>query len=138
MSFFTPNKRNARRILWIESIGFIFLVALSWVDELLGLPGRLFGGAWQMNWRESALESIAIGLVWLVVYGVTRKIVRRFRYLEDLLTMCAWCRKLEYEGDWLSLEDYCVKELGIDLSHGLCPKCGRQLLGEPSAPEPVR
>ncbi|MEP6822606.1 MAG: hypothetical protein ABI946_09685 [Chthoniobacterales bacterium] len=127
----TNNKRNADWILWVEGAGFVFLIALTWVDELLGLPYLLFGGAHTMIWRESAIETISIALVWLVVDIATRKILRRFKYLEDLLTMCAWCRKLEHAGEWLSLEDYCSKELGVDISHGMCPKCGRQLLGEP-------
>jgi hypothetical protein len=124
----TRNKRTAERILWIECLGFSSLILLSWVDELFRLPHLFFGGAQQPLWRESAIESIAIALVWLVVYTATRKVLRRFQYLEDLLTMCAWCRKLEYGGEWLSLEDYCTKELGIAVSHGICPKCGRQLL----------
>ena len=124
----TRNKHTAQKILWIECLGFSFLILLSWVDELLRLPHLLFGGPQQTMWRESVLESIAIALVWLAVYGATRKVLRRFRYLEEMLTMCAWCRKLQHGGEWLSLEDYCAKELGIDISHGMCPKCGRQLI----------
>ena len=81
------------------------------------------------NWRESALESIAIGMVWLIVYGMTRQILRRFRFLENLFTMCAWCRKLQRGEEWVSLEDYCARELGVDITHGICPQCGRNLLG---------
>lgn len=131
----TTNRRNANRILWIEAIGFIFLILLSWLDELLGLPYLLFGGAHEMVWRESVIETISIAIVWLVVDISTRKILRRFKYLEDLLTMCAWCRKLEHGGEWLSLEDYCSKELDVDISHGMCPQCGRQLLGASAAEE---
>ncbi|MDQ6912568.1 MAG: hypothetical protein M3128_06790 [Verrucomicrobiota bacterium] len=124
----TRNKHTANKILWIECIGFSLLIALSWLDELLGLPHLLFGTAVRSNWRESAIESIAITLVWLIVYGATRRVLRRFQYLEDLLTMCAWCRKLQDGDSWVSLEDYCTHELGIDLSHGICPNCGRNLM----------
>ncbi len=128
------NKPNARTILSIECVGFSLLIALTWVDEFFGLPRVLFGGKAQMNWQEAALETLSIALVWVVVFGMTRKILRRFRYLEDLLTMCAWCRKLEHGGHWVSLEDYCARELGVDISHGMCPQCGRQLMGKPEAP----
>ncbi len=131
------NKRTVEKILWIECIGFALLIALSWVDELAGLPHVLLGGAVQPNWREAAMESIAISLVWLIVFGLTRRTLRRFRYLESLLTMCAWCRKLQRGADWVSLEDYCVRELGIDISHGLCPQCGRNL-SDHRAPESTR
>ncbi len=122
------NKRTASSILWIECVGFSLIIALSWLDELLGLPHLLFGYEHRPDWHESAFESFITAIVWLLVYATTRKIVRRYQYLEDMLTMCAWCRKVEHSGEWVSLEDYCARELGLDLSHGLCPKCGRQLM----------
>lgn len=124
----TGNKRTANRILWIECLGFCLIILLSWLDELLGLPHFLFGYSHQPDWHESALESLVTAIVWLVVYAMTRRVLRRFQYLEQMITMCAWCRKVEQSGDWVSLEHYCAKELGVDLSHGLCPKCGRQLM----------
>jgi hypothetical protein len=125
----TNRKRRAlSSILWIECVGFTVIIVLSWVDELINLPQRFFGSAYKSNWRESALESLVACIVWLVVFLATRRVLRRFRHLEDLLTMCAWCRKLHYREDWVSLEDYCMKELGVDVSHGMCPECGRQLL----------
>jgi hypothetical protein len=129
------NKRTAQAILWIECLGFASIILLSWVDELLELPRRLFGGAPHSAWRESAIESILTLAVWLIVFTATRRVLRRFHYLEDMLMMCGWCRKLSRDGDWLSLEHYCTKELGIDISHGLCPRCGRQLMQEA---EPVK
>lgn len=123
----TRNRRTLNSILWIECIGFLVIILLSWVDELYNVPRLLFGGAQVSNWRESAWESLVTCIVWLVVYLATLRVLRRFRHLEDLLTLCAWCRKLHYKEDWVSLEDYCAKELGVDVSHGMCPECGRQL-----------
>jgi hypothetical protein len=122
------NKRRANRILWIECIGFFLIIALSWVDELAQLPRLIFGGVAQPNWRESALESLVILAIWLCVFAATRRLLKRFYYLEDQLKMCAWCRRLETGGEWLSLEDYLHKELSVTTSHGICTKCGRQLL----------
>jgi hypothetical protein len=132
------NKRTARTILWIECVGFLLIIMLSWMNELLRLPQRLFGIAGHSAWHESAIESILTLIVWLVVFVATRRVLHRFHYLEDMLTMCGWCRKLSREGDWLSLEDYCSKELGVDISHGICPSCGRQLLNDDRPLETVR
>lgn len=130
------NKRTAHSILWIECFGFGLIILLSWLDELLELPHYLFGYSHAPDWHESAFESLVTAIVWLVVYMATRRVLRRFQYLEDMITMCAWCRKIEQSGDWVSLEHYCAQELGVDLSHGLCPRCGRQLLrkNEPAPP----
>ncbi len=126
-----PHRSNARNVLRIEGIGFCLIILLSWLNEMLGLPQLLFGGARHSNWREAALESLITLIVWLIVYVATQRVLRRFFFLESLLTMCAWCRKLQHDEHWLSLEDYCRKELGADVSHGICPECGRQLLGRP-------
>ncbi len=122
------NKRRANQILWIECIGFLLIIVLSWVDELAQLPRLIFGGTAQPNWRESAIESSVILIVWLWVFTGTRRILKRFNYLEEQLEICAWCRRIETGGEWLSLEDYLKKELEVTTSHRICRKCGRQLL----------
>ena len=122
------NKRRAHQILWIECIGFLLIIVLSWLDEIVQLPRLIFGGAELPNWRESALESIVALLVWLFVFTRTRRVLKRFTYLEDQLRMCAWCRKLETQGEWLSLEDYLHKELGLETLDGICAGCGRQVM----------
>lgn len=127
------NKRKAHRILAIECAGFATIILLSWSDELFGLPHLLFGGPSAPNWRESAWESLVTLAVWLVVVVMTKQLLRKFNYLEEMLTMCGWCRKLERAGEWVSFEQYCEKELGLDTSHSICPKCGRQMLGDAPA-----
>src|SRR5437763_730660 len=87
------NKRRASQVLWIECIGFAILLAVSWLDELIRLPQLIFGGVAVPNWHESALESLVIITVWVFVFVGTRRILKRFYYLEDQLQMCGWCRK---------------------------------------------
>lgn len=129
------NKRRASQVLWIECLGFALLLTLSWLDELIRLPQLIFGGVTVPNWHEAAIESFAIVVVWILVFVATRRVLKRFYYLEDQLQMCAWCRKLKREGDWVSLEDYLTKELGVETSHGICSNCGRRVFPEeePSA-----
>ncbi len=124
----TTNRRRAHKILWIECGGFALIIALSWIDELFGLPRLLFGGGAQPNWRESALESVITLVVWLIVFVATRRVLKHFYLLEKRLRMCAWCRRLDSKGEWLPLEQYLEKEFGLETSHGICVNCGRQLL----------
>jgi hypothetical protein len=79
------------------------------LDELVRLPQLIFGGVAVPNWHEGAFESLAIITVWVFVFVATRRILKRFYYLEDQLQMCGWCRKLKGQGDWVSLEDYLTK-----------------------------
>lgn len=133
------NKRRATQVLWIECLGFASLLAVSWLDELIRLPQLILGGSALTNWREGALESIAILVVWLVVFVATRRVLKKFYYLEEQLQMCGWCRKLKRQGDWVSLEDYLAKELGVETALGICSNCGRQVFPaeDPSASSPL-
>ena len=133
------NKRRAAQVLWIECLGFASLLAVSWLDELIRLPQLILGGAALPNWREGAIESIAILVVWLTVFVSTRRVLKRFYYLEEQLQMCGWCRKLKRQDDWVSLEDYLSKELGVGTALGICTNCGRSVFPaeDPSEPSPL-
>jgi hypothetical protein len=123
-----PNK--AHRILWYECVGFLVIILLSWGDELLRLPQRIFGGAQNPNWREGAIETLVILFVWLVVFVLTKRIVARLHYLEGMVKMCAWCRRLDQNGRWVAFEEYIVRDMHTTTSHGMCPECEARMLGE--------
>jgi hypothetical protein len=131
------NKRRATQVLWIECIGFTALLVLSWADELVRLPQVIFGGVAVGNWHEAAIESSAIIAVWVFVFVATRRILKRFYYLEEQIQMCAWCRKFKRQDDWVSLEDYLTKELGVETSHGICTNCGRRVFPEEELSAPI-
>lgn len=121
---------HSHRILWYEAAGFLTIILLSWVDELLDLPYRLFGSTPHSEWRESAVETLVVLLVWAVVFRLTRAMLRRLHYLEGLLRMCAWCRKVDCGSAWVSVEEYFTRKLDTKTSHGMCPDCAAKALAE--------
>jgi hypothetical protein len=117
-----------KRILWYECIGFAVLITLSWLDELFGLPTILFGGRpHDPSWREAMMETVAILVVWLPVLVLTRRLLSRLFYLEGFLRVCAWCRKICHEGEWVPLERYFADGLDTQTSHGICPTCAGRM-----------
>jgi hypothetical protein len=121
------NSDYPAKIYGIEAIGFSAIIALSWADELIGLPGVIWGGPASSNWREAALETFVTLLVWLSVHIVTRKLMTRLRYLEEFLIVCAWCRKIGHKNEWIPIEEYFARHLDTKTSHGICPECARKL-----------
>lgn len=117
------NRKKTQRILWYESLGFLFLIALSWLNEVLSLPHLLFGAGPHSNLHEAAMESTALLIVWGVVIVFTRRLMRRLFYLDGFLRVCAWCRKIGHEEEWTTLEDYFSRGFAIKTSHGMCPEC---------------
>lgn len=115
--------RHASRIMTVEVIGFLLMIALSWANELLGLPSLIFGSGHRVNWPESVLETAIITLVAIPVIILTRRLVLRLHYLEGFLRICGWCRKLNAGNEWVPVEEFFERTLDTVTSHGICPAC---------------
>ncbi len=44
----------------------------------------------------------------------------------DTLTVCAWSKRVLFEGQWLTLEEYLLLAHGLRVSHGISPEASRQ------------
>lgn len=45
------------------------------------------------------------------------------RAMSGLLSACAYCRRIQEGGDWVSLERYVATHTDSSFSHGICPEC---------------
>jgi hypothetical protein len=72
--------RFVRRVVIVEVVGFVLLLFLLLVDDLTDLPRRL-----HLQWDWEKVETSAAFLLALVVLLVTRRLIRRLVYLEDLV-----------------------------------------------------
>ena len=123
------DRAKPRLVLWYVSLGFSLIIVLSWLNELLSLPTRLFGGTYHPNWHEAIIETIVVLLVWAVVVTLTRGLLRRLYYLEGFLRVCAWCRRIGHDDEWLPLEEYFQRGFDVNTTHGVCPACRERMLG---------
>ena len=117
------TKTIARTVLWYEIAAFGLLVALSWANELFGIPARLFGGLHHPNIWEACLEAFVILLVAIPIVLRTRRIVARLFYLEGFLRVCAWCQKVQHEGHWVPIAEFFQQRFDAATTHGMCPDC---------------
>ncbi|MBC8096043.1 MAG: hypothetical protein H7Y43_09540 [Akkermansiaceae bacterium] len=117
--------REARpKILLYQSVGFLSIIGLSWLDEWLGLSKLVFGDrAFVPEFHASILSMLFILAVWLLVTTSTRRILDRVRYLEGFLKVCAWCRQIDHQGRWMPLEEFMQQGFDTPTSHGICPQC---------------
>jgi len=116
-------KLITRNLLLYEIVAFLLLITVSWLDELIGLPTMIFGDAVQPNWHEAALETLVISAVAVPTLLLTHRLIRRLLYLEGLLHVCSWCRKINVSEQWIPMEQYFKIELNKSTSHGICPEC---------------
>ena len=64
----------------------------------------------------------ALGLLYVDDLSV-RETAAELRRLQELLSICAWCRKIQDGGEWVGLEQYVARRQNAELSHGMCPAC---------------
>jgi hypothetical protein len=43
------------------------------------------------------------------------------------VTLCAWTRSVEYEGEWISFEEYLRRKFNVSSTHGISPDALSQI-----------
>jgi hypothetical protein len=128
-----PPKQSVywqKALLW-QSLGFLILVVLTWSDAIFDLAHAILGLPHQaVDINRTAITTAVIVLLWIFSAYKIYLIVSRLSYLESFLHVCAWCRKIEYNDRWLSLEAHFEQKTGGQVSHGVCPECSKKVLGQ--------
>ena len=44
-----------------------------------------------------------------------------------LVSVCAWSRTVEYQGEWISFEEYLLRRFNINTTHGISPAEAKKL-----------
>ena len=118
------DKSPLAKVLICQSVGFLVIIALTFLDELVALPSLVFSEhSFVFNFRESALKMLMVLAVWFLLIGSTRRILGRVRYLESFMRVCSWCRHIDYKGKWISMEDFLQQGFETRTTHGICPSC---------------
>ncbi|HVS52652.1 MAG TPA: hypothetical protein VHD62_09875 [Opitutaceae bacterium] len=133
-----PRKTKRREsILWIEAFGFLLIIALGWAAEFLHMPHVIFSGPNDFNWARPVLKTVIVLFVWGAVHAATRQLLKRLHHLEEYLLVCAWCRKIGHEGEWMTMEHYFGSAFATQTTHGICPECSRKVREADSSDAPV-
>ena len=115
------------KIVLYQNLGFLGIMVLGFLDDLLQLPTLIFSGhSFDFLYRRTTLEMLLIFMVWFLVSNSTRRIMERVQYLEKFMRVCAWCRRINYRGEWVSLEEFMRQGFDTPTSHGICQDCLRR------------
>ena len=118
------KKSHLTRIILYQNLGFLAVIVFCFLDELLKLPTLIFSDhPFDFVYRRSTLEMLLILAIWLLVNKSTRRLLKRVRQLESFLRVCAWCRRIDYKGEWMRLEDFMEQGFDTPTTHGICPEC---------------
>jgi len=88
----------------------------------IGVPG----------WIVVADRSIVLLLIWVAAWlgvEITRA-KRQIRELEKWLTLCAWTKQVNVDGQWIPIERYLADYCGLKLTHGMSQEALNRFMGE--------
>jgi hypothetical protein len=131
------TKSGLTKVVIYQNFGFLAIIVLCYLDELLQLPSLIFANhPFDFLYRRSMLEMLLFLAVWLLVSGSTRRLLKRVQHLESFMRLCAWCRRIECEGKWMRLEDFMKQGYDTSTTHGICPECLRRQMDAIERDEP--
>ena len=122
-------KKNSQltRIVLYQNLGFLGILAVCYLDELVKLPTLIFSDhPFAFMYRRTTLDMLLVLAVWFLVSASTRRILERIRYLEKFMRVCAWCRRINYQGEWMPLEQFMRQGFDTPTTHGICTECLRK------------
>ena len=122
----------SKRIIYYETMGWLFIILVIWLDEILDIPHFLFGAnQTPINWIEGIFETLTISLGWIIIIYFTNKLLNKIRHLEGFLPICASCKKIRDDnGCWKQVESYIRDHSEAEFSHSICPECAKKLYPE--------
>ena len=113
---------------WLIILGevafFLIMLPLMWLDEIIDLNALL---PWMPplspKLQEYVIETSVILIIATAAITATVIVLRRIRRIERFLRVCAWCRKVWFDGKWVMFEDYALSKHSLRSSHGICDEC---------------
>jgi hypothetical protein len=119
-----------KQILLIELTGFVFVLLLLWMDEIVDLPHMLFGApSTPINVAECITETVVVSLLGIIVLLTTFHLLRQIKVLEGILPVCSFCKKIRSQDSWIAIDDYVRDHSEAQFSHSVCPQCAKAHYG---------
>jgi CHASE3 domain sensor protein len=70
------------------------------------------------------ITAVAMALILVVV------ILLRLERLQEFVTVCAWTGQVQYQGQWLRLDEYLKQQFGVSVSHSLSQDAANKMMRE--------
>lgn len=82
----------------------------------------------EQTWAALGWLSAFVAVNAVAVAGVIAVVFRAGR-ISRIAKVCAWSHTIEYEGRWMSFEQYLEARFGIKASHGISPEEAAKMMG---------
>jgi hypothetical protein len=108
--------------IWLAVLFTVLVGAGWWFSTEAGVP----------NWIVASDRIVCVIAIWVTaLLGIEITFAKqRIRRMGRLLTICMWTKQVRVNGEWISVEDYLTKHVGLSLSHGISKEAAEQILSE--------
>lgn len=97
------------------------------VRWILGSTTYFFGASPSpINYFESIFETTLISVIAIIIIVITHLLLQRLNFLEGILPVCSFCKKIRIKKQWVPIERYIRDRSEADFSHSVCPECSEQ------------
>jgi CHASE3 domain sensor protein len=77
--------------------------------------------------RHGDMISLALAGALALMMIALLVIARGAEHYRNLVTLCAWTRSVEYEGEWISFEEYLRRKFNLSATHSISPDALSQI-----------
>lgn len=107
-----------------------FLVICVWIARVFQLQSLTVESQALISGTANRYEVL---LLLILIFGsilASLAQFKKFRATDDMIVMSAYSKKVKYGEEWISIEEFLKRELGVDVSHGITPEEKEQVLNE--------
>ena len=101
------------------------------IGEMRGYESKLLADRQREAARRMQKNTIWCGVLLLADIGFfvwVGLISYRLNHLHRVIRVCAWTKKVQHEGHWITLEEYFQKALDAPVSHGICAEAAETMM----------
>jgi hypothetical protein len=77
--------------------------------------------------KEYVIEASIFIFAFIIEITLIIFIFARIYYLESFTRLCAWCRRVYYNGKWIQIEKNFQKTTNAKMTHEICNDCAEKL-----------
>ena len=107
------------------------------IGRVLFQMGRDEEYSLNINQQRAEADSISSQITSVVLIGTVAMVLTliviillRLEKLQQVVPVCAWTGRIQYEGQWIRLDEYLQRRFGLSVSHGLSKEAAEKMAAE--------
>ncbi len=73
------------------------------------------------------LNGLLLALAAILGGAVALLVIRRLHDLEGLIKVCAWTKRVQWQGQWITFEEYLARRFNLHCTHGISDEAAERL-----------